>query len=32
MNIEAHVDSERLDHVYYSYVAPALAPHGRATP
>jgi AcrR family transcriptional regulator len=29
MNIEARVDSERLDHIYASYVAPALEPLGR---
>jgi AcrR family transcriptional regulator len=29
MNIEARVDSERLDYIYDSYVAPALAPLGR---
>jgi TetR/AcrR family transcriptional regulator len=29
MNIEARVDSERLDHIYDNYVAPALAPLGR---
>jgi AcrR family transcriptional regulator len=29
MNIEARVDSERLDYVYDNYVAPALAPLGR---
>ena len=28
MNIEARVDSERLDHIYDNYVAPALAPLG----
>jgi hypothetical protein len=29
MNIEARVDSERLDYIYDNYVAPALAPLGR---
>src|SRR3979411_1810657 len=29
MNIEARIDSERLDHIYDNYVAPALAPLGR---
>jgi AcrR family transcriptional regulator len=29
MNIEARVDSERLDYIYANYVAPALAPLGR---
>jgi AcrR family transcriptional regulator len=29
MNIEARVDSERLDHIYDNYLAPALAPLGR---
>jgi TetR/AcrR family transcriptional regulator len=29
MNIEARVDSERLDYIYATYVAPALAPLGR---
>jgi AcrR family transcriptional regulator len=29
MNIEARVDSERLDYIYENYVAPALAPLGR---
>jgi AcrR family transcriptional regulator len=29
MNIEARVDSERLDYIYVNYVAPALAPLGR---
>jgi AcrR family transcriptional regulator len=29
MNIEARVDSERLDYIYVTYVAPALAPLGR---
>jgi AcrR family transcriptional regulator len=29
MNIEARVESERLDHIYDNYVAPALAPLGR---
>jgi TetR/AcrR family transcriptional regulator len=29
MNIEARVDSERLDYVYDNYIAPALAPLGR---
>lgn len=29
MNIEARVDSERLDYIYDTYVAPALAPLGR---
>jgi AcrR family transcriptional regulator len=29
MNIEARVESERLDYIYDSYVAPALAPLGR---
>src|SRR6202011_5618829 len=29
MNIEARVDSERLDSIYDNYVAPALAPLGR---
>jgi TetR/AcrR family transcriptional regulator len=28
MNIEARVESERLDHIYDNYVAPALAPLG----
>ena len=28
MNIEARVDSERLDYIYESYIAPALAPLG----
>jgi hypothetical protein len=28
MNIEARVDSPRLDHIYDNYVAPALAPLG----
>src|SRR3984893_3099938 len=29
MNIEARVDSERLDYIYDSYIAPSLAPLGR---
>jgi TetR/AcrR family transcriptional regulator len=29
MNIEARVDSERLDYIYDNYVAPAVAPLGR---
>jgi AcrR family transcriptional regulator len=29
MNIEARIDSERLDYIYKNYVAPALAPLGR---
>jgi AcrR family transcriptional regulator len=29
MNIEARIDSERLDYIYDNYVAPALAPLGR---
>ena len=29
MNIEARVDSERLDYIYDNYIAPALAPLGR---
>jgi AcrR family transcriptional regulator len=29
MNIEARVDSERLDYIYDNYVGPALAPLGR---
>ena len=29
MNIEGRVDSDRLDHIYDNYVAPALAPLGR---
>jgi AcrR family transcriptional regulator len=29
MNIEARVDSERLDYIYDKYIAPALAPLGR---
>lgn len=29
MNIEARLDSERLDYIYENYVAPALAPLGR---
>jgi AcrR family transcriptional regulator len=29
MNIEGRVDSERLDHIYDNYIAPALAPLGR---
>jgi TetR/AcrR family transcriptional regulator len=29
MNIEARVESERLDYIYDNYVAPALAPLGR---
>src|SRR5205807_10387881 len=29
MNIEARVDGERLDYIYDSYIAPALAPLGR---
>jgi AcrR family transcriptional regulator len=29
MNLEARVDSERLDYIYDNYVAPALAPLGR---
>ena len=29
MNIEARVDSERLDYIYDTYLAPALAPLGR---
>ena len=29
MNIEARVDSERLDYIYENYIAPALAPLGR---
>ena len=29
MNIEGRVDSERLDYVYESYIAPAVAPLGR---
>jgi AcrR family transcriptional regulator len=29
MNIEARIDSERLNHIYNNYVAPALAPLGR---
>jgi TetR/AcrR family transcriptional regulator len=29
MNIEARLDSERLDYIYDNYVAPALAPLGR---
>jgi TetR/AcrR family transcriptional regulator len=29
MNIEARVDSERLDYIYDNYVAPAMAPLGR---
>jgi AcrR family transcriptional regulator len=29
MNLEARVDSERLDHIYDNYVAPALAPLAR---
>jgi AcrR family transcriptional regulator len=29
MNIEGRVDSERLDHIYNNYVAPALEPLGR---
>jgi AcrR family transcriptional regulator len=29
MNIEGRVDSERLDHIYVNYIAPALAPLGR---
>jgi AcrR family transcriptional regulator len=29
MNIEGRVDSERLDYIYTTYVAPALAPLGR---
>src|ERR1700716_4731427 len=29
MNIEARVDSERLDYIYNNFVAPALAPLGR---
>jgi TetR/AcrR family transcriptional regulator len=29
MNIEARVDSERLDYIYDNYVAPALSPLGR---
>jgi AcrR family transcriptional regulator len=29
MNIEARVDSERLEYIYNKYVAPALAPLGR---
>lgn len=29
MNIEARVDGERLDYIYDTYVAPALAPLGR---
>ena len=29
MNIEARVDSERLDYIYDNYLAPALAPLGR---
>jgi hypothetical protein len=28
MNIEARVDSERLDYIYDKYIAPALAPLG----
>jgi TetR/AcrR family transcriptional regulator len=29
MNIEARIDSERLDYIYDNYIAPALAPLGR---
>jgi AcrR family transcriptional regulator len=29
MNIEARIDSERLDYIYDNYVAPAMAPLGR---
>jgi AcrR family transcriptional regulator len=29
MNIEARVDSERLDYIYDNYIAPAMAPLGR---
>jgi AcrR family transcriptional regulator len=29
MNIEARVDSERLDYIYGNYIAPALSPLGR---
>jgi TetR/AcrR family transcriptional regulator len=29
MNIEARIDSERLDYIYNNYIAPALAPLGR---
>src|ERR1700682_637782 len=29
MNIEARVDSQRLDYIYDNYIAPALAPLGR---
>jgi AcrR family transcriptional regulator len=29
MNIEARIESERLDYIYNNYVAPALAPLGR---
>jgi AcrR family transcriptional regulator len=29
MNIEARVDSDRLDYIYENYIAPALAPLGR---
>jgi TetR/AcrR family transcriptional regulator len=29
MNVEARIDSERLDYIYENYVAPALAPLGR---
>jgi hypothetical protein len=29
MNIEARVDSKRLDYIYDNYISPALAPLGR---